>query len=300
MASLAGRTSFVVASILTLLVISYDIFTKEMPVAGPMIMAACRGMNLLLGMSSALSWSVFALVFPVITFAYVFSLTTLSHFEVDGGLGGKGRIVSLSLFLVVFVLLIMKMTHSMAADGLIYLGILILFAGLPLLIGFLKPTPDHVGRAVKFLILGIPLLDAVYVSGLHGWAYGIPVALCMVPSMVHFPLSLCNLKCPSTKQKENVHGKSPRKTGVVLSQDPEELLDLYFLDMRSALLETAAALDRIERAGNGSAVFRDPRIRKLTEACDILKNGKREQGRTIFKPLFRPFGIVGDLGDPLS
>ena len=31
----------------------------------------------------------------------------------------------------------------------------------------------------------------------------------------------------------------------------EELLEIYFLDMRSALLETAAALDRIQRSENG-------------------------------------------------
>jgi len=65
----------------------------------------------------------------------------------------------------------------------------------------------------------------------------------------------------------------------------EDLLDIYFPDMRSALLETAASLDRIERAENGSGIFRDPRIVKLAEACDILKVGKKnraEQFLTLF------------------
>ena len=179
----AGRNSFVIASILILLVVSYDIFTKEMPVAGPITMAACRGANLVLGMSPAFYWSGITFVFPLISFIYVFALTTLSHFEVEGGLGGRGWIVSGCLLLVVFAISVLRMTQYLAADCLIYMGLLVLFAGLPLLAGLLRPTPHRVGRAVKFLILGIPLLDAVYVSGLHGWAYGLPVALCTVPSM---------------------------------------------------------------------------------------------------------------------
>ena len=183
MALLAGNTSFVIAFILILLVVSYDIFTKEMPVAGPITMAACRGINLLLGMSPLFCLSGIIFLFPLISFTYVFALTTLSQFEVEGGLRGRGWVVSGCLILVIFTITVLRMTQYLVADCLIYMGLLILFAGLPLLAGLLRPAPHRVGRAVKFLILGIPLLDAVYVSGLNGWAYGIPVALCTVPSM---------------------------------------------------------------------------------------------------------------------
>ncbi len=57
----------------------------------------------------------------------------------------------------------------------------------------------------------------------------------------------------------------------------EELLDIYFLDMRSALLETAAAMDRIERAQQGKDPFEDPRMEKLIQAADIIRS--REPGR---------------------
>ncbi len=71
--------------------------------------------------------------------------------------------------------------------------------------------------------------------------------------------------------------RSPKSAG--------ELLDMYFLDMRSALLETAAALDRLERADGGAAVFDDPRLKDLLAACDILKNGsgnRTEQFLVLF------------------
>jgi len=115
-AFLAGKTPLVMASILILLAVSYDIFTKEMPLAGPINMAACRGANLLFGMSPAFQWAGIALVFPVFSFTYVFALTKLSHFEVEGGLGGKGWVVSGSLFLVVFFLSILAMTRHLALD----------------------------------------------------------------------------------------------------------------------------------------------------------------------------------------
>lgn len=53
----------------------------------------------------------------------------------------------------------------------------------------------------------------------------------------------------------------------------QELLDMYFLDARSQMLETAAILDRIERAEGGAEVMNDLRLKKLRDVCDILKNG---------------------------
>jgi 4-hydroxybenzoate polyprenyltransferase len=178
----AGKSCLFVASLLVLLAVSYDVLTKEMPVWGPLTMGACRGTNLLLGMSLSFHGFGIAIVFPFISLTYVFALTTLSHFEVNGGLSGKGWVVSGCLLLVLSMVLILNLTQQLAADCLIYMGLLVVFAAPPLIAGLLRPAPQRVGRAVKFLILGIPLLDAIYVSGLHGWAYGIPVALCALPS----------------------------------------------------------------------------------------------------------------------
>jgi 1,4-dihydroxy-2-naphthoate octaprenyltransferase len=178
----AGKTCLFVASLLVLLAVSYDVLTKEMPVLGPVTMGACRGTNLLLGMSLSFHGSGIAIIFPFISFVYVFALTTLSHFEVEGGLSGKGWVVSGCLLLVLSMVLILNLTRQLSADCLIYTGLLVVFAAPPLIAGLLRPAPQRVGRAVKFLILGIPLLDAIYVSGLNGWAYGIPVALCSLPS----------------------------------------------------------------------------------------------------------------------
>lgn len=71
----------------------------------------------------------------------------------------------------------------------------------------------------------------------------------------------------------------PAKPVLSSPKTAKELLDLYFLEARSALLETAAIFDRIERAHGGTEVFHEPRVSKLMEACEIIKNvsGNRAQ-----------------------
>ena len=61
--------------------------------------------------------------------------------------------------------------------------------------------------------------------------------------------------------------------GLASQKTAGELLDMFFLDMRSALLETAAVMDRIERAEGGLQALSDSRIQRIKEACDLIKNG---------------------------
>lgn len=65
--------------------------------------------------------------------------------------------------------------------------------------------------------------------------------------------------------------------GLASPKTAGELLDMFFLDMRSALLETAAAMDRIERAKGGLQALSDSRIKRIKEACDLIKNGQNNR-----------------------
>lgn len=66
--------------------------------------------------------------------------------------------------------------------------------------------------------------------------------------------------------------KKLKKKGLGLPRSSKELLDMYFLEARAHLLEAAAILDRIERGPQGTETFADPKLQKLLQACDILKN----------------------------
>jgi len=65
----------------------------------------------------------------------------------------------------------------------------------------------------------------------------------------------------------------------------QELLDMYYLDIRCALLETAATLDRLERSQGGNEVFNDPRLKNIMQALDLLKNTKLDRAEK-FQMLF--------------
>lgn len=71
-----------------------------------------------------------------------------------------------------------------------------------------------------------------------------------------------------------------------------ELLDMYYLDMRCHLLETAAAFDRIQRAEGGTEAFNDPRVAKLRKALKILEEDELERAER-FLDLFST-GLEGD------
>ena len=68
----------------------------------------------------------------------------------------------------------------------------------------------------------------------------------------------------------------PAKTG-------GELLDLYYLDMRSALLETAAAFDRLQRAEGAAATLVDRRMDLLRSACRIVAADDDERVERILQ-----------------
>lgn len=64
-----------------------------------------------------------------------------------------------------------------------------------------------------------------------------------------------------------------------------ELLDQFYLHMRSALIETAAAFDRLQRAEEAEAVWRDPRLEGLREAAHIIREEEPDRARRILERL---------------
>lgn len=64
-----------------------------------------------------------------------------------------------------------------------------------------------------------------------------------------------------------------------------ELLDMYYLEARCHLLETAAIFDRLRRASGAEAVKNDPRFLRLRRALEIL-SGDGENKAAAFLEAF--------------
>jgi len=66
-----------------------------------------------------------------------------------------------------------------------------------------------------------------------------------------------------------------------LTLSASEILNRYFLDTRSRVLDVAAALDRIQRASGAEAVKNDARLAKLQEAIRVLTDGRPDRAERV-------------------
>jgi hypothetical protein len=71
----------------------------------------------------------------------------------------------------------------------------------------------------------------------------------------------------------------------------EQVLERYFLEARSKLLDLAGVLDRISRGENVAAADEDPRMGKIRQALEVLgdrSGGRAERVQKIFSLEYDP------------
>ena len=176
----SGTSGFIAAAIAVLALI-YDAVGKHQPVLGPLNMGACRGGNLLLGLSAvpaAVGTYWYLALLPVV---YIAAITAISRGEVHGG-DKKILLGSLGLYGLVLAG-IGLLTRLPQINGLYTLPFLALFSYLifpPLLKAIASLKPLDVRLAVKAGVMALILLDATVAAGFAGWWYGL-VVLALFP-----------------------------------------------------------------------------------------------------------------------
>ncbi len=169
--------SGVLALLIAVLSLVYNKWSKHHSFAGPFNMGVLRGLNLLLGLSFIPNLVVGNYEIGIIPLTYIFAITMVSRGEVHGS-SRQPLFIAGGLFLL-------------AEAGILYIGwsygstwLPVLFALIhlwfifPALIRAIKnPTPDHIRRTVMHGVLGIILLDAVWVSTTEYWPWAIALVL---------------------------------------------------------------------------------------------------------------------------
>jgi hypothetical protein len=69
------------------------------------------------------------------------------------------------------------------------------------------------------------------------------------------------------------------------------ILDRYFLDVRSRLLDVAAAWDRIDRGKGAEALRDDPRMTMLRQAAAILTDGHPDRAERMQMGFSLPYEL---------
>jgi 4-hydroxybenzoate polyprenyltransferase len=175
-ASMASLTSGSLALAIAALALLYDAWGKHQKFLGPLNMGACRGLNLMLGVSAlpaALGQRWYLALIPV---AYIAAITAVSAGEVHGGKRGTG-LLALGLLGGVFVaLLALAVTPEFRLVALLpFLALLAVRVLPPFWRATLDPQPGATRAAVKAGVLSLIVLDAAIAAGYAGPLYGLLV-----------------------------------------------------------------------------------------------------------------------------
>lgn len=162
----------------------YDAIGKHTPY-GPLNMGFCRFLNLLLGVSAVPALLGERLTLALLLMAHVAAVTVLSRGEVAGGKGAGPIVVLAELGLVALCMTALR-TAGLLTDVsyVAFLAAFLLVVGVPTIRAYRNPTAAHIGRAVKWGVLGLVLLDASFAAAFAGPLGGLAVAALLAPSII--------------------------------------------------------------------------------------------------------------------
>jgi 4-hydroxybenzoate polyprenyltransferase len=180
-----------VAVLLAACIVTYDGLLKQTPLA-PLLMGACRTLNVLLGMSLAIvGWGEAELLIAVGIGVYIAGVTIFARTEAR--VTARWRLfLGLAVLLAGFALLagVPHLTASRPPLEVSRNGWLLLWAVLALItarrcvIAILQPLPARVAAAVRHCVHSIIVLDAAVCAGYAGPFWGLAVLLLLMPTLL--------------------------------------------------------------------------------------------------------------------
>jgi 4-hydroxybenzoate polyprenyltransferase len=176
--------SAVIAITIATLALLYDWKGKHHTLLGPVNMGACRGANLLLGVSVIPAMVASLWFIALIPIVYIAAITMVSRGEVHGG---NPTALKGAMFMYVLVFIgILSLSLLPQFNVLYSIPFLILFGFLifpPLIRALPAKDPKMIIKAVKAGILALIVLNASIAAGFAGWQYGLAVLLLLPVSI---------------------------------------------------------------------------------------------------------------------
>jgi 4-hydroxybenzoate polyprenyltransferase len=188
-----AEASGIVAAVLAVCILSYDAGLKH-TLLGPVAMGACRGLNLLLGMSCAtalagpIGW-----LSAVVYGLYVAGITVVSRSETTGGSRG-GLLAGLAIQdLAILGLAGVALAHRqfpysdaerplIPLEGLLVLALVALAVNSSATRALAQPIPPLIQQYIKTSLLALIWLHVGVVAGVRGVEQAALVALLWVPA----------------------------------------------------------------------------------------------------------------------
>ncbi len=173
LAFLVTPISGLLAGLIGLLATIYDWQGKRHDILGPINMAACRGANVMLGVSVLPGALVGRWYLAAIAVLYIGAITLLSRGEVHGGSKRTSLLTLQMVIAVVLGLLLFGRTTNFS--WLSALPFVLYFAWRvlpPFAKAYMEPKSQTIRRAVLAGVLSLVVLDSALVAGYDGIFYG--------------------------------------------------------------------------------------------------------------------------------
>ena len=182
-AGVLGTWPAVLAVSIALMCLVYDKWAKHHPLAGPLAMGLCRGLNLALGISYSLEalGQVWFLAFvPVI---YIAAVTTISRGEVHGGQRPPLFLSALLYGVVVACIVAFGLHYQSSVLAIAMVLPFVAFVFPPLVSAIRTLRADDVRKSVKHGVIGLIFMNAAWTAAAGMW--GLTLA-----TLLLFPLSI--------------------------------------------------------------------------------------------------------------
>ncbi len=189
MAALVYRFTFswisaIISMVIAIAALIYDKWSKHHPVIGPLNMGACRGLNLLLGISIIpAAVSSYALV-AIVPLVYIAAITMISQGEVHGGRKTTLFMAALLYLAVIACLLYVSLDKGNLQYAIIFI---LLWAALifpPLQKAIAKPQGKQIGMAVKAGVIALIMMNASWAAAFSPLYFAIIIALLLPLSIL--------------------------------------------------------------------------------------------------------------------
>jgi 4-hydroxybenzoate polyprenyltransferase len=183
-----GWQSTTLAALLAAMIVLYDRWAKR-TWAGPLAMGSCRSLNVLLGLSilpgAVPTWGIYL---AAVVGVYIVGVTWFARTEARDSnqtvLQAAATVVFASLVLALALPVISSDERPHASTSFLFPYVLVAFGfwiGLPISKAIRRPLPAHVQAAVKRMVLGLILYDAILTTALAG-ILGICLVVLLLPA----------------------------------------------------------------------------------------------------------------------
>jgi 4-hydroxybenzoate polyprenyltransferase len=197
-AGLAGQMSLIVAGLLVACIFAYDGLLKGTPL-GPVMMGACRFLNVMLGASAAgldetsstvlQVWGLPQVHVALALGVYIAGVTWFARHEAGTSprwqLVGATGVINGGLMLLLAFVFHWPDGTSRGLGVLLFLGFLVVSLDRRLIAAWLTPTPEKVQGVIKTLLLSLVMLDAAIVLFVQpDVRYAIMVIALLAPALL--------------------------------------------------------------------------------------------------------------------